>query len=83
MRPEVVHEEVVGVVDKEMQSIKHLLVVPNEWHLQVLVHNFLELGSGFILLMDKLDLSLLLRLFEQEVAVPHDLVRLFDNLVDF
>ena len=40
MRPEVVHEQVVCIVNKEVQSIQHFFVVAHQWHLQVLVNNF-------------------------------------------
>ena len=64
MRPKIIHEEVVSIVDEEVQGIQHLLVVAYQRHLQVLVHNLAKLRLGFVLFMDQLNLSLLVRLFQ-------------------
>jgi hypothetical protein len=37
---EVVHEQVVRVIDEKVQSIQHFFVVPDQRHLQVLVDYF-------------------------------------------
>ena len=82
VRPEVVHEQVVGVVNEEVQGVEHLFVVANQRHFEILVNHLLELRLGLVLLMDQLYLPLLLRLLEQEIRVPNNFVRLLHYLVD-
>ena len=82
MRPKIVHEQVVSVVHEEMKCVKHFLVVADQGHLEILVDNLAELRLRLVFLMDKLDLPLLVRLFQQEVGVPDDLVRLLDDLLN-
>jgi len=72
----------MSVVNEKVQSVKHLFVVSHQRHLQVLVNHFPKLRFSFILLVNQLDLSLLLRLLQQKVSVPDYLVRLFHNFVD-
>ena len=58
MRAEVVHEQVVRIVDKEVKSVNHLAVIANQGHLYRLFHN---LGYGLLsslLLLKQLDLHL-------------------------
>lgn len=74
MRPEIVHEQVVRVVNEEVQSVEHLFVVADERHFQVLVDHLLQLRLGLVFLVDQLDLTLLLGLLQQEVSVTNDLV---------
>jgi hypothetical protein len=38
MRSEIVHEEVVGIVDEEVKSVYHLFVVTHQRHFKVLIH---------------------------------------------
>ena len=44
MRSEVVHEEVMGVIDEEVECIKHVSVVNEHWHLNCLLDQLLYLG---------------------------------------
>lgn len=60
MRPEVVHEQVMSIVDEEMKGVKHLLVIPDQRHLQILIHHLFEFAFGLVFLVDELDLSLLI-----------------------
>ena len=80
--PEVVHKQVVRIVDEEVKSVQHFLVVAYERHLQVLVDYLLQLLLGFVFLVDELDLSLLLGLLEEEVGVSNDLIGLLLYLLD-
>ena len=82
MRAEVVHVQVVSVVDEEVQGVKHLLVVADQRHLQVLVDHFLQLLLGFVFLMDKLDLRLLLGFLDEEIGVADDLFGLLLDIFD-
>lgn len=52
MGAEVVHEEVVGVVDKEMQSVNHFSVVTYQGHFDGLFHDFDNGGFGFSFLLE-------------------------------
>ena len=74
MGPEIVHKEVVSIVDKEVQGIEHLFVVPDKRHFQILVNDLLKFLLRLILLMDELDLPLLLGFFQEEVCVTDDLI---------
>ena len=40
MTPEIIHEKVMSIIDKEMQSIQHLFIVSDKWHLEILVDHF-------------------------------------------
>lgn len=64
MRAEVVHVQVVSVVDEEMKRVQHLLVVADQRHFQVLIDDLLQLLLRLVLLMDQLDLRLLFRLLD-------------------
>ena len=59
MRAEVVHEQVVRIVDKEVKSVNHLAVVANQGHLYRLFHNLGYGLLGSLLLLKQLDLHLL------------------------
>ena len=59
MRAEVVHEQVVRIVDKEVKSVNHLAVVANQGHLYRLFHNLGYSLLGSLLLLKQLDLHLL------------------------
>lgn len=48
VRSEVVHKQVVSVVNEEVESIKHLLIITNQWHLKVLVNYFFEFRFRFV-----------------------------------
>ena len=60
MRAKVVHEQVVRVVDKEVESIDHLTVVPNQWHLYRLVDHLLNRRLRSLLLLQEFHRHLLL-----------------------
>jgi hypothetical protein len=40
---EVVHKQVMGIVNEEMESVEHLFVVAYQRHLEILIHNFSQL----------------------------------------
>ena len=52
MRAEIVHVEVMSVVDEEVQGVQHLFVITDQRHLQVLVYDLLQLLLGFVFLMN-------------------------------
>ena len=75
MGAEIVHEEVMSVVDEEVQCVYHLAIVSHQRHLDCLFH---DLGYGLLcplLLLEKLNLHLFLRLFEKELCLTDDLLR--------
>ena len=82
MRPEIVHEQVVRIVNEEVQRVEHLLIVADERHLQILVDHLLELRLGLVFFVYELYLTLLLALLDEEVRVPDDLVRALLNLLN-
>ena len=45
VRAEVVHEQIVRIVDKEMQSVNHFSIVAYQRHLYCLLH---DLGYGLL-----------------------------------
>ena len=82
MGAEVVHEEVVGVVDKEMQSVNHFSVVTYQGHFDGLFHDFDNSGFGFSFLLEQFNLHLLFAFLEQELGFTEDLFTFFQGLVD-
>ena len=82
MRAEIVHVEVVSVVDEEMQGVQHLFVITDQRHLQVLVYDLLQLLLGFVFLMNELDLRLFFGFLDEEIGVADDLLGLFLDLFD-
>ena len=79
MRPEIIHEQIVSVVDEEVQRVQHLLVVAHERHFQILINDLFELGLSLVFFVDQLNLPLLLRLFQEEIGIPYNLIRLLHN----
>lgn len=60
MRLEIVHEEVMSIVNEEVKCVNHLPVIANQWHLDCLLHYFDDSLFRLCLLLQKLDLHLLL-----------------------
>jgi hypothetical protein len=52
VRREIIHEKVVGIVHKEMQSVNHLPIVPNQGHLDCLIHYFDDVLLCLLFLLD-------------------------------
>ena len=61
---EIVHEQIVGVVDEEVQGVHHLPVVANEGHLDGLLHDLADGLSGLLFLREQFDLPLLFGLLD-------------------
>ena len=79
---EVVHEQVVGVVDEEVEGVDHLTVVADQGHLYGLLH---DLGDGLLgplLLLQQLNLHLLFGLFKEELGLADHLLALLQGLLD-
>ena len=62
--PEIVHEEVVRVVNEEVQGIEHVAVVLEDRDFQGGLHDLLELVLGLLPVMNEFD-ALLLVLFPE------------------
>ena len=76
MRAEVVHEQIVRVVDKEVQSVDHFAIVTDQWHLDGLLNHLRDGQLGTLLLLQKLNLHLLLTFFQKEFSLANDLLTL-------
>ena len=59
MRLEVVHEQVVSVVNKEVKRVDHFAVVANEWHLDSLFDYLCDCLFCLGLLLEQFDVHLL------------------------
>ena len=66
MSPEIVHEEVVSVVDEEVEGVKHVAVVFEDWDFQRGFNDLLELVLGLLPVMYEFN-ALLLVLFPEQV----------------
>ena len=64
MGPEIVHEEVVRIVDEEVQGVEHVAVVLEDRDFQRGLHDLLELVLGLLPVMYEFD-ALLLVLFPE------------------
>lgn len=62
MRAEVVHEEVVRVVNEEVERVEHVSVVLEHGHLQRRLDDLLDLSLGLLSVVDKLNGLLLVLL---------------------
>lgn len=82
MRAEVVHEQVVSVVDEEVERVDHLSVVANQWHLDGLLNDLGQRLLCLLLLLEKLHLHLLLGLFHQELSLSDDLLTFLESFLD-
>ena len=82
MSLEVVHEQVVCVVNKEVQCVNHLSVIANQGHFDCLVYDLDNRLFCLVFLLEQFDLHLLLRLFHQEVCFSDQLLRSLDCLVN-
>ena len=54
MRAEVVHEEIVRVVNEEVERVEHVPVVLEHGHLQRRLNDLLDLSLGLLSVVDKL-----------------------------
>ena len=82
MSAEIVHEQVVRVVDEEMECVDHFSVVAYQWHLDRLLDYFRYCLLGPLLFLEQLNLHLLLRLFEEELGLPDDLLTFLESFLD-
>lgn len=80
MRAEVVHEQIVRIVDKEMKGVHHLSVVSNQWHLDCLLYDFRYGLFCALLFLQEFNLHLLLRFFSQKFGFSNNLFALFQIL---
>jgi len=80
VRTEVVHEQIVCVVDKEVKGVNHFSVVSNQWHLDCLLHDLRYGLFCALLFLQELNLHLLLRFFQQKFGFSNDLFTLFQIL---
>ena len=80
MRAEVVHEQIMCIVDKEVKGVHHLSVVSNQWHLDCLFHNLRYGLFCTLLFLQQFNLHLLLRFFQQKFGFSNDLFTLFQIL---
>ena len=76
VRAEVVHEQVVRIVDEEMKSIHHFAVVADERHFNRLLDDFRDCLLRSLLLLQELDLHLLFGFLEEELGLADDLLTL-------
>ena len=79
---EIVHEQVVRVVDEEMECVDHFSVVAYQWHLDRLLDYFRYCLLGPLLFLEQLNLHLLLRLFEEELGLSNDLLTFLESFLD-
>ena len=82
MSTEIVHEQVVRIVDEEMECIDHLSVVAYQWHLDRLFDYFRYCLLGPLLLLEQLNLHLLLGLLQEELGLPDDLLAFLESFFD-
>lgn len=52
VRPEIVHKQIVSIVNEEVKSVEHFFVVADERHFQILVYHFFEFRFCFIFFMN-------------------------------
>ncbi len=55
MRAEVVHEEIVRVVNEEVECVEHVPVVLEHGHLERRLDDLLDLSLGLLSVVDKLN----------------------------
>ena len=67
---EVVHEEIVRIVHKEMKRVNHFSIVANKRHFNSLFNNFGDISLSLRLFLQQLNLHLLLTFFQQELCFP-------------
>ena len=80
MRAEVVHEQIVCIVDKEVEGVHHLSIVSNQWHLDCLLYDLRYGLFCTLLFLQEFNLHLLLRLFQQKFGFSNYLFTLFQIL---
>ena len=76
MGAEVVHEEVVRIVHKEVKGVYHLSVIANQGHLNRLLDNFRYILLRSLLFLKQFNLHLLFGLFYQELCFSYYLLTL-------
>ena len=79
---EIVHEQVVRVVDEEMECVDHFPVVAYQWHLDRLLDYFRYCLLGPLLLLEQLNLHLLLWLLQEELGLPDDLFAFLESFLN-
>ena len=71
MRAEVVHKQVVSVVDEKVQGVEHVPVVLEHRHLERRLNDLVDLGLSLFAVMYKFNALLL-------VLLPHQVGGLLD-----
>lgn len=82
MSAEVVHEQVVRVVNEEMKCVDHFSIVAYQWHLDRLFDYLRYCLLGPLLLLEQLNLHLLLGLLQEELGLPDDLFTFLESFLD-
>ena len=82
MSAEIVHEQVVRVVDEEMKCVDHFPIVAYQGHLDRLLDHLRYRLLGPLFLLEQLDLHLLLGLLQQELGLPDDLLTFLESFLD-
>ena len=82
MSAEVVHEQVVRVVNEEMKCVDHFSIVAYQWHLDRLFDYLRYCLLGPLFLLEQLNLHLLLGLFQEELGLPDDLFTFLESFLD-
>ena len=82
VRAEVVHEEIVRIVNEKVKSVDHLAVVANQRHLDRLVNYFLYGGLCALLLLEELYRHLLFRFFQQKFGLSDNLFTLLQSFLN-
>ena len=82
MSAEVVHEQVVRVVNEEMKCVDHFSIVAYQWHLDCLLDYLRYCLLGPLFLLEQLNLHLLLGLLQEELGLPDDLFTFLESFLD-
>ena len=72
----------MSVVDKEVQRVDHLSIVPYKWHFNRLFNDFRNGLFCLLLLLKELNLHLLFAFFEEELRLADNLFALFQSFVN-
>ena len=65
MSSEIVHEQVVGIVNKEVKGIEHISVVFQDWHFQCGLHDLPKFSVCLFPVMNEFNAFLLVLLSQQ------------------
>lgn len=82
VRLKVVQEQIVRVVYEEVQCVEHFPIVANQWHLDAVLDEFVQLLPSLLLLLQQFNLHLLVGFPEQERGFSAALFGLLKHLVD-